>query len=201
MAEFNSKIATVVCRNGQHHIILPSGEELPGVYLTRVMDEAGEMPEVMVKMSVNIAESTEQALKLYAKQSLKLYAKAQEEEKDEIQRVAFKTEKGWFLAVRFTTNNVTIRESRTGTHITDGDRRLNLIFHVGEPMPISTMETEHKKDIVDQIEWGNGLKTYKSYIGLDFEMVKLSAESSFKTLMMSNNIDMNEPGWVIFKQV
>lgn len=193
MAEFNSKIATVVCRNGQHHIILPSGEELPAVKTTRVLDTAGEMPEVMVKMTVNIAESKEQALKLYAK--------AQEDENNEIKRVAFRTEKGWFLAVRTTANNVTIRETPTGTHITDGERSLNLRFHVGDPIPISAMETEHKKDIVEQIEWNNGLKTYKNYMGTDFAMTKFSADDSFKTLMMSINIDINEPGWVIFKQI
>lgn len=193
MAEFNSKIATVVCRNGQHHIILPSGEDLPAVMMTRVLDTAGEMPEVMVKMAVNIAESTEQALKLYAK--------AQEEEKDEIQRVAFKTEKGWFLAVRLTANNVTIRETPSGTHITDGDRSLNLRFHVDDPMPICAMETEHKKDIVERIEWNNGLKTYKNYMGQDIAMTNFSADDSFKSLMESINVDINEPGWVIFKQI
>lgn len=71
MATFNDKIATVVCRNGQHHIILPNGEVVPGVYLTRVMDEAGEIPHVLVKMYVNIASSQQEAKELYQKEETK----------------------------------------------------------------------------------------------------------------------------------
>lgn len=193
MVEFNSKIATVVCQGGQHFLVMPSGEVVPGVYLTRVMDEAGEIPQVLVKMYVNIAESAEQALKLYAK--------AQEDEKGDIVHIEFQTEKGKFLAVRLTSDNVTIRENLIGTNITDGDRSLNLRFHVGDPIPVYTKEIEHKKDIVEQIEWNNGLKTYKNYTGTDVAMTKFTADDSFKSLMESINVDINEPGWVIFKQI
>lgn len=68
---FNSKIATVVCQGGQHFLVMPSGEVVPGIYLTRVMDEAGEIPQVLVKMYVNIASSQQEAKELYGNEETK----------------------------------------------------------------------------------------------------------------------------------
>lgn len=71
MAAFNDKIATVVCQDGQHILVMPSGEIIPGVYLTRVLDEVSEIPQVLVKMYVNIASSQEEAKELYQKEETK----------------------------------------------------------------------------------------------------------------------------------
>lgn len=66
MNKFDKRLASVVCHNGEHHIILPSGELFPCVVSTEVKDEVGQKrTEVIIKAKVNIAESIEDAKRKY----------------------------------------------------------------------------------------------------------------------------------------
>lgn len=65
MRNFDKRLATVVCDNGQHHVVLPSGEIFPCVKYTEVKDEVGQKVEVIIKANVNIAESVDDAIRQY----------------------------------------------------------------------------------------------------------------------------------------
>lgn len=54
MKIWNEEFCTVIVRDGMHLIQTPKGEILKGIILTRVTDEANEMPYVLVKMNCNI---------------------------------------------------------------------------------------------------------------------------------------------------
>jgi len=66
MKKFDKRLASVVCHNGEYHIMLPSGELLPCIVSTEVRDEVGQKrAEVIIKAKVNIAESIEDAKRKY----------------------------------------------------------------------------------------------------------------------------------------
>lgn len=66
MKKFDKRLASVVCHNGEHHIMLPSGDLFPCVVSTEVKDEVGQKrTEVIIKAKVNIAESIEDAKRKY----------------------------------------------------------------------------------------------------------------------------------------
>lgn len=66
MKHFNGKLASLVVKGGQHHIMLPTGELLPCVTSTSVMDSVeDEFAEVTVTLKVNLADSLEYAKRMY----------------------------------------------------------------------------------------------------------------------------------------
>ncbi len=65
MKKFRKNLASVVCHEGRHHIVLPSGDLLPCIVSTNVSEYKNELAEVTVVIKANISESIEDAKRKY----------------------------------------------------------------------------------------------------------------------------------------
>ncbi len=72
MKHFNGKLATVVVKGGEHHIMLPSGALLPCITSTSVYDSIEDYAEVTVTLKVNLADSFQDASDKYAKDGVSI---------------------------------------------------------------------------------------------------------------------------------
>lgn len=72
MKHFNRKLATVVVKGGEHHIMLPSGVLLPCITSTSVYDSIDDYAEVTVTLKVNLADSFQDASEKYAKDGISI---------------------------------------------------------------------------------------------------------------------------------
>ncbi|GEM_PF-2837363 len=68
--EFNKDLASLVEKDGQHFVVLPSGELFPCVHTTITKCEVGKDARVTMDISVNIVSTVEEAVRLYNKQEL-----------------------------------------------------------------------------------------------------------------------------------
>lgn len=63
--KFNKDWPTVICETGMHLIVMPNGDHLKGLIMTRVTDDDGDFPQVLLKAFCNIAKDHEDAMRKY----------------------------------------------------------------------------------------------------------------------------------------
>ncbi|MGJ1362882.1 hypothetical protein ACR79B_20780 [Sphingobacterium spiritivorum] len=66
MKQFNKQLASLVVKDGEYRIMLPTGQFLPCIQSTNVLDSIdNEFAELNVTLIVNLAGSVEYAKKMY----------------------------------------------------------------------------------------------------------------------------------------